>query len=553
MMEYTTKNIDVIIAICLGFFWLIFIDTIGLKFSPDSMDYMIYAMEMHYAVDFSSSPLLPPVYPFLINLFMFFNPFPAEAAALLSGISILLFFIIFTLILKRFSQNVFLNSLFLLTLFTFIGLSPISLLVSSEVAFSLFLVLNFYFVIKHYETKSLKYYLLAAIFVSLAALTRYIGYSLIATFFVYTIYFLIIQNQEKSGSKNHLWHKYLFLNSLTYIPSLLYLGNNYMISHTFHGQRYPSNLTIFENVLSTFKVFKSDISFFLWLLLTISIVLYFFLMMAKKYLLAKQHTSLVLSYILFFILTYTTIVVYTASQVKIDPIQSRYFSPIYSYFFLFIFISFKNTLHLLKMERANKYFYNSLQIVLYSLVLATFLTYAKDYTQSIKNIFQKQHTAAYYSEAGFKLSTTSKKFNSYFKNRFTQHDQLYVSVIDRYRYNAVGAFFFRESIINDPIFKHLSFENVKPHEGDVWSPDFTISFSLNHKKKSLIYRNLYRPIDAKQLIKTIRHLFKEETNSFLLIVDKGWKGKDFLPFSSKNIKITFEKSIEPYRIYKVMR
>ncbi|EDN69288.1 membrane protein [Beggiatoa sp. PS] len=116
--------------------------------------------------------------------------------------------------------------------------------------------------IKHYETKSLKYYLLAAIFVSLAALTRYIGYSLIATFFVYTIYFLIIQNQEKSGSKNHLWHKYLFLNSLTYIPSLLYLGNNYIISHTFHGQRYPSNLTIFENLLFIFNVLNQTSAFF---------------------------------------------------------------------------------------------------------------------------------------------------------------------------------------------------------------------------------------------------------------------------------------------------
>ncbi|EDN69287.1 membrane protein [Beggiatoa sp. PS] len=138
MMKYVIKNIDVIIAICLGFIGLIFIDTVGLNFSPDSMDYMTYAMEMHYALDFSVSPLWPPAYPFLINLFMFFNPFPAEAAALLSGISILLFFIIFTLILKRFSQNVFLNSLFLLTLFTFIGLSPIFLLVSSEVPFSLF-------------------------------------------------------------------------------------------------------------------------------------------------------------------------------------------------------------------------------------------------------------------------------------------------------------------------------------------------------------------------------------------------------------------------------
>ncbi|EDN69289.1 membrane protein [Beggiatoa sp. PS] len=251
---------------------------------------------------------------------------------------------------------------------------------------------------------------------------------------------------------------------------------------------------------------------------------------------AKPNESLLLSYLLFFVLTYIAILAYTASQVHIDPIQSRYLSPIYFYFFLFIFISFKNTLHLLKMERANKYFYNSLQIVLYSLVLATFLTYAKDYTQSIKNIFQKQHTAAYYSEAGFKLSTTSKKFNSYFKNRFTQHDQLYVSVIDRYRYNAVGAFFFRESIINDPIFKHLSFENVKPHEGDVWSPNFTISFYLNDRQKSLIYRNLYRPINAKQLIKAIRHLFKTETNSFLLIVDKDWEGKDFYHFQARTLK-----------------
>jgi hypothetical protein len=167
-----------VMALGLGLFWLVFIRSFGLAFTPDSIQYMTYALKMHYASEFSATPFWPPMYPILINLSMFANAFPAEAAALLSGITMIIFLFVFTLILRNYSRDLILIGLFLLALFTLDDFLHSYKFALSEATFSLFLLLNFYFLIRHFETGRLKHYAFAALFTSLAALTRYIGYAL---------------------------------------------------------------------------------------------------------------------------------------------------------------------------------------------------------------------------------------------------------------------------------------------------------------------------------------------------------------------------------------
>jgi len=553
-MEYITRNIDVILAVCLGLFWSIFIYACGLGFSPDSTHYMANALNMHHAFDFSNFsltviPLWPPFYAFLLNLFMFFNVFPAEAAALLSGFSMLLLLVILTLILKKFSKNLLLNILFLLTLFTLTGFLDSYLFVMSESPFALFLILHVYFLVKHNETQQVKYYVLAAIFVSLATLTRYMGYSLIVTFFIYTIYFLVKLSKQKNTSKNQylLWNQYLLLNSLTYLPIILYLIRNYFISRTFHGNREPAELSIFQNLHRVVEVFTSDFSVFLLILLLISLIFYVFIIKNRKQL-AINHSLLALSYIFAFIVIYTIMLVYTTSQVIVNPISTRYFSPIYFAFFLFIFISFNSILRLLSVNHINKKYYHFWQIVLYLFISITLIINIKNYAQLINNISHKQEATAYYSDIGFKLSTTSKNLNEYFDKIFTHQDKLYVSFLSHNEYVVEGTFFFRPFVTSSK-FSHFSFKNVKNH----WWTNFTISFSSNNQNKTLHYVKMDSYLKGGKLfVKAIRHtLSKEKIDSLKLIADKRWQNKRLSRFSTKRVQITLEKKIEPYLIYQV--
>jgi hypothetical protein len=135
------------------------------------------------------------------------------------------------------------------------------------------------------------------------------------------------------------WLQYIGLNSITYLPILIYITRNYVVSHTFHGDRESTALTVFQNIQLFLNVLIHDLNLFLLLLLGIAVFIYFLII--KNYKpsnLAKQFIF-PLSYILFSLLTYIAILIYTTSQVKVNPISTRYLSPIYFYFLLFIFIS----------------------------------------------------------------------------------------------------------------------------------------------------------------------------------------------------------------------
>jgi hypothetical protein len=163
-MVYQLK-IEVLLALGLGIYWIIFTHFLGLGLSPDSTHYLVYALNMHYSANWLNlfsltvNPLWAPFYSFLINIFMFFTPLPLEAATLLGGISMLLFLITFTLILRQFSNNLVLNLLFLMNLLVLIGFLDSYLYILSEAPFALFIILHFYFLIKHEQTHKIKYYI----------------------------------------------------------------------------------------------------------------------------------------------------------------------------------------------------------------------------------------------------------------------------------------------------------------------------------------------------------------------------------------------------------
>jgi hypothetical protein len=356
-----------VFAFSLGLFWLNFIYLAGLRFSPDSVFYMTFAVNMHYAADYYVSPAWVPLYPFLINLGMYVQKFPAESAALISGISMIGILLTYGSLLNKFSEDFILKLLFLLLLFFFTKFLSIYDLAWSETPFSFLILLSFYFIINHYEKHRLYDYVFASLSISLATLTRYAGIPLLVLFIVYTFYFLFRESDFRQNAA-----KYLLINSLSYIPIVLYMRNNYITTGTFFGERVQPELTIFDNLYRTIGVFRSDFTPYLLLLLLLTTV--FYLVSLKNSINARLERIVLfsLSTIALALFTYTSFIIYSTSQASVDPISTRYYAPTYPLIFVLIFIGVNKAIH---QKQEIKWFKNLLpiQIVIYSLILLSLI------------------------------------------------------------------------------------------------------------------------------------------------------------------------------------
>ncbi|NIM97287.1 MAG: hypothetical protein GTO24_04150 [candidate division Zixibacteria bacterium] len=554
--SFQVADLVAVLALCLGLFWLFFIRSFGLAFTPDSIQYMTYAIKMYYTAEFPVTPFWPPMYPVLINLSMFANGFPAEAAGLLSGLTMVLFLFVFTLILRNYSRDIILIGLFLLALFMFDRFLHSYKFALSEALFSLFLLLNFYSVMKHYETKQLKYYVLAALFTSLAALTRYMGYGLIVTFFAYTLYFLHVNREDKTVSAR----KYILWNSLSYIPSLLYLMRNYAIWQTFHGPRVRPFRTLFYNLEQTLKVIGRETNLFLLALLVLALILFIFLVKTGGQT-EKNRYVLPLAYIAFFVGLYLVILLYMIAQNAVVKIQTRYFSPIYFYLFLFVFISFQGALHRRIEDNQLEQIYTAvLQVAVYGLTIAALFVQVRYFGEFLDEIARKQHERASHIDAGYNASLTSDEFQRFFKNLVTNQDELYVSVVAFQGPHRASAFFFREVLLDDPAFTKFSFEDIRSTfpfwDGDILQgTDFTLAFRANGQDKSIFYRDLPLLETDEQLIDEVRRILTEEDNidSLWLIVYENEElltvGRNLAEVLPEGLQIRSQEVIIPYTVY----
>ena len=554
--SFQMADLVTVLALSLGLFWLIFVRSFGLAFTPDSIQYMISALKMHYASDFFATPFWPPMYPILINLAMYANGFPADAAALLSGLTMMFFLFVFALILRNYSEDIVLIGLFLLTLFTFDGFLDSYKFALSEAPFSLFLLLNFYFVIKHYETKELKYYVFAALFTSLAALTRYIGYGLIAAFFIYTIHFINVNRDDKNISAK----AYLLWNSLSYIPSLLYLMRNFAIWQTLHGPRVSPFRTFYYNLEQTFKVFGRELNLFLLALLVIALVLLIFLVKSRGGS-ERNRYVLALAYIAFFVGLYLAMLLYVTTQTAVVKIQTRYFSPIYFYVFLFVFISFQGALRIrIDDERLEAIYKSALQVVVYGLTIAALIVQVRYFGEFMDGIARKRYERASHVDDGYDASRTSRELQPFFKDLVANQDELYVSVVAFQGPHRASAFLFRAVLLDDPAFTKFSFEDIRSTfpfwEGGILKGiDFTLAFQSNGDGKSIFYRDLPPLETDEQLLNEIRRILSEEDtiDSLWLIVYENEEllkvGRNLAEVLPEDLQMRSRDRIVPYAIY----
>ena len=514
---------------------------------------MTYAVNMHYTSDYYVNPAWAPLYPFLINLVMFVHKFPAESAALISGICMIGVLITYVALLQKYSDDIFLKIFFLFLLFFFAKFLSIYDVVWSETLFTLLILLSLYFVINHYEKHRLRDYVFASIFISLASLTRYAGIPFIALFFVYTFYDLSRKSDFRLNAT-----KYLLLNSLSYIPIILYLRSNYINSGTFFGPRVPPNLTIFDNLHRTIEVFNSDFGLFLLILLLISTIFYFELIKKTEKAQSERNISFSLTALVVTFISYTFFIIYTATQAKVDPINTRYYAPIYPIILLFIFIGISNAIRFEKVSNLSWLAkLQPLMFAIYGLTLISFIVQLNNYSVFMDSIANKAFMEADHVSAGFNLSSTAFHLSEFFKNELMQKKRLDVVIImntakPHVNTNYGNRVFFREYM--------LKFYNNNVEFGKVGNSGYQFSIQAGNENYNVWLHNVPLSANDQQLTDNLKKIVMDfGIDTLTLLVYKDYLksiGTDvehysnsISPLLTQNFSLTRVEKINPYYLY----
>jgi 4-amino-4-deoxy-L-arabinose transferase-like glycosyltransferase len=224
----------------------------------------------------------------------------------------------------------------------------------SETVYTMFSVLFFLLLVlflKAPQGSNTKYLILSGVFAGLATITRYVGYSLIATG-ILSILFLsnyhsISKRIKKTLSFALMAGISVFLHYLSHFYYwALTSKSHYASPHSFTHQLLLFFSTIYHDLLS------SDLSFwryaflfewgssFSWVrLITIICMLFLSVLFFKAVLFSKRDKGSLRLQIpmVFYLVLYSSIVLYTSSTIAIDPIGSRFTVSLYPFLLFLVF------------------------------------------------------------------------------------------------------------------------------------------------------------------------------------------------------------------------
>lgn len=321
----------------LWYFWLI---TQGVAMSPDSTHYLYFSIFIHN--DFNLSyvwTVWPPAYPILLGLAQYLSSIPTEAAALISAFMLYLTLFFLNEIMRLACICNYLRAFAIVVLFLNINFLYIFHFAWSEGPFTAFFMAAVFFLTKHNISGHYRNLLYAAVFVSLTALTRYLGYSTIILFAIYII--TLLAKRKALFKVNAI--KYYALLLLSGTPSVLWIIRNYPKDKTFHGPRSPSPYSLLENWQYLLETIHSDNRLLLLLILIVLLILIPISLICASISRERMLKSFPVPAILIFslaVLIYLALTLYSATAASFDRLGTRFFAPIYPFIaFLFAYLA----------------------------------------------------------------------------------------------------------------------------------------------------------------------------------------------------------------------
>ncbi|CAB1275723.1 ArnT family glycosyltransferase [Candidatus Nitrosacidococcus tergens] len=406
LKDYTTFLISLIPAI----FWYIWLIKKGIALSPDSGNYLYSSLFIFNHFDLSAlRTQWPPGYPLLIAVMEFLHLSPAVSAILVAAIS--LFFVIYfvnkILDFFEFEYGVYLRIFAVALLIFNINFIYIYQYAWSENLFTAFSLAIVYFLMKHYKTDHFKNLIFVSILVSLTALTRYLGYYAICLFALYVFFIRAIDKKLFTFSSL----KYYLLVIVSTIPSVLWVIRNYLKDKTFHGPRTPSPWGASINIERFINTITGDNQAILFLCLFAIFLFLYSMLIKKQFSDLKQYIPICIP--VFSMCIYVGLTIYSATVSYFDPLDTRFFAPIYPFLIIFLFWIIGFVLHLTRPRVIKKIFIAGFIALGFQALVVE--------ANSFKDFIFKKYNPYIYTELGYYDSSLFKDTRAWFSKILAQN------------------------------------------------------------------------------------------------------------------------------------
>ncbi|MEC7983607.1 MAG: lamin tail domain-containing protein [Myxococcota bacterium] len=419
-----------IAAILFAVIWGGLLYQLGIQTTADSVAYLTGSLSLVVEGKIWLSPLWPPLYPSLIYFLTCIVTYPTKAAAMASALSFGL--ILFSV--QRISVRATGDFLFSLTLLLFCAgwweLFYVLKVAWSESLYAGMTVLHLLFIIRHIQNQSLSDYIGAAVTVGLVVLTRYIGYSLLGIFCLYTVLWLFWY--QKATIRTYA--RYGMIIVLSNAPLITWIGFNRYRSGTLHGSRLPAERDLSSNIQTLIDVLGSQLlaTPFLFSLLLVSLCC-IALIWRKDTTSRKQHLLFGI-YVVAYLSLYLVLLLYGTSTVKMDQINPRFLSPILPATLLLIVIA-RGGLQVLaeKSPTLPPYMLKSISIIPSLLLGIGLLAGLNSNQRQFKLLTYNVDREGWHTGVGFESSTTIDRLRALLEEQLESRDTLGLLVITKHK------------------------------------------------------------------------------------------------------------------------
>ncbi|CAH9018254.1 ArnT family glycosyltransferase [Candidatus Nitrosacidococcus sp. I8] len=507
--DYVTFLISLIPAV----FWYIWLIKKGIALSPDSGGYLYSSLFLFNHFDLSGfRTQWSPGYPLFIAAMECIHPSPAVSATLIAAISLFfaIYFVNKILDFFEFEYEIYLKIFAVALLILNIKFIYVYQYAWSENLFTAFSLAVVYFLMKHYKTRHFKNLIFVSILVSLTALTRYLGYYAIFLFALYVFFIRLIDKKLFAFSSL----KYYLLIVLSAVPSILWVVRNYLKDQTTHGLRIPSPWNISINIERFVDTITTDNQAISSLYLLATFLFLFFLckvFIKKQYRDLKQYIPICIP--LFSVCIYVGLTIYSATVSYFDPLDTRFFAPIYPFLIIFLFWAIGFILCLTHSRVIKKVF-------IVGFIALGFQALAVE-ANSFKDFIFKKYDPYIYTELGYYDSSLFKDTQTWFSKILAQNR----SVTDLYLfadYFYTEENFVRRDIARVVLYRDRNFDKYQLIGYRAVSHELHLLLKDNHEiEHQLIYHSKYF-LDEQSYENIIHH-------SYIAILDDT-RFKQFLAY-----------------------
>lgn len=336
MFKYKSKEYIFFTFISVVAFFIIYLASrnFGLGTTSDSVEYIVASKSFNDGKGFlmlNNQPMVwwPPVYPILLGLVS--KIFSADTLNTARNLNSLLFgitvFLSGVLIHRNIKSSFLFTGLCTISILLSFQIIQMALMALTELLFICLVLFCFVFLESYMKENKTKYLIILAIFVSLAALTRYIGIILIPWV---VLNILIVSNKSLNEKIRHI----LLFMLISSLPVLVWIARNYIQSGTLFGYRFPVEYSLGQNLLYILNVFSAwyvpfnlrNSPYLFSILLTITAVI--IVITLREALKNQKQISKFYPYFIF-VLLYLLFIVYIIMNMGIEQVSKRLLAPIY--------------------------------------------------------------------------------------------------------------------------------------------------------------------------------------------------------------------------------